>query len=398
MNQSKPFSPHEFFAATDNFQAPRVFAAPQRYIQGDGVLAKIGSYVSMINVRKAGILITPRGEKRHGEVLLKSLNDAGIEAISTSFGGECSYLEIDSRTAQLRDENIDCLIAVGGGKCVDTGKSVASRLGVPVIIAPTLASNDAPCSALSVIYSPEGASIGGEFFPASPALVVVDTGIIASASERFLVAGMGDAMATWYEAAVCLNNPTGLSVIGARPTLASAAIGQVCAETLFQEGISAAKAVSEKTVTPALEAVVEANTLLSGLGFESGGLAAAHGYAQSFTLLPRTHAHYLHGEMVAIGTLAQLILEERAGEARKVAEFFARVGLPVHLGQLGIDPDDRDAISTVVGATLAFPFINNMPVRIDEDSLTTALHDTHKLGTEVSKQVGSIAFERLHAV
>jgi glycerol dehydrogenase len=161
------------------------------------------------------------------------------------------------------------------------------------------------------LYSPEGVSTGAEFYPASPALVVVDTGIVAAASERFLVSGMGDAMATWYEAAACLRNENAMTTVGARPTVASYAIGEVCAKTLFERGVAAATAVAEHTVDDALEAVVEANTLLSGLGFESGGLAAAHGFAQSFTALAATNAEYLHGEMVAIGTLAQLIMESR---------------------------------------------------------------------------------------
>jgi glycerol dehydrogenase len=117
---------------------------------------------------------------------------------------------------------------------VDAGKAVAFRLDTPVVIAPTLASNDAPCSALSVLYSPEGVWNGVEFYPCSPALVVVDTGIVAAASERFLVSGMGDAMATWYEASLCLRNENAITTLGARPTIASVAIGESCASTLFK--------------------------------------------------------------------------------------------------------------------------------------------------------------------
>ncbi len=152
---------------------------------------------------------------------------------------------------------------------------------------------------------------------------------------------MGDAMATWYEARVCLLNQAAVTTVGARPTLASCAIGEVCAQTLFKEGCAAAAAVAANTVNDSLETVVEANTLLSGLGFESGGLAAAHGVAQSYTAIPKVHANYLHGEMVAMGTLAQLMMESRPDEAARVAEFFATVGLPIHLGQLSLDAGDE---------------------------------------------------------
>ena len=254
------------------------------------------------------------------------------------------------------------MIAAGGGKCIDAGKGIAFRLGTPVVIVPTLASNDAPCSALSVLYSPEGVSTGVEFYPQSPAFVVVDTGLIAAAPERYLVAGMGDAMATWYEARVCLLNPAAVTAVGARPTLASCAIGEVCAQTLFKEGAAAGAAVAANTVNESLEAVVEANTLLSGLGFESGGLAAAHGVAQSYTgdsegerqLPARRDGGHGHARPADDGVAPRRGGAESPSSSRPV-------GLPIHLGQLSLDADDKSALDVVAEGTLAFPFIGNMP-------------------------------------
>jgi glycerol dehydrogenase len=225
--------------------------------------------------------------------------------------------------------------------------------------------------------------------------VVVDTDIIAAAPERYLVAGMGDAMATWYEARVCLLNPMGVTTVGARPTLAACAIGEVCAHTLFKEGCAAAAAVAGRTVNDSLEAVVEANTLLSGLGFESGGLAVAHGVAQAYTAIPKVQANYLHGEMVAMGTLAQLVMESRPDEAARVAEFFAAVGLPVHLGQLSLDGNDTSALDVVSDGASTFPFNGNMPMRVTAESVRSAILDAHRLGLTVVEKVGDAAYRRL---
>ena len=391
------YLPYEIFAPTGAHGAPRVFIAPQRYIQGKDVLAQMGRYLALVRVRRAAILISPGGEKRHGGPLTDSLRSAKIDSIVCRFNGECSREEVEKHARALKSQRVDCVLAVGGGKCVDAGKAVAFRLNVPVVIAPTLASNDAPCSALSVLYSPAGVSEGVEFYPCSPALVVVDTGIVAAASERYLVAGMGDAMATWYEASVCLHNDAAITTVGARPTLAAIAIGEVCANTLFKHGAAAAEAVASSTVNDALEAVVEANTLLSGLGFESGGLAAAHGFAQSFTAIPEANANHLHGEMVALGTLAQLVMEQRLDEARRVGRFFAEVGLPVHVGQLSIDAHDGVALKTIVDHALAFPFIGNMPMQIDADVVSHGLLGAHEIGLALTEQVGDASYRRLHA-
>jgi glycerol dehydrogenase len=349
-----------------------------------------------MRAKRVALLMSERGHRKEGVQLLEGLRSAGIEATVRAFRGECSVEEITAHVEALSKEKIDCVIAAGGGKCVDAGKGVAFRLGTPIVVVPTLASNDAPCSAVSVLYSPEGISTGVEFYRDSPALVVVDTDIIAAAPERFLVAGMGDAMATWYEARVCLLNQAGVTTVGARPTLASCAIGEVCARTLYEEGRAAAAAVAANTVNDSLEAVVEANTLLSGLGFESGGLAAAHGVAQSFTAIPNVNANYLHGEMVAMGTLTQLMMESRPDEAARVAEFFANVGLPIHLGQLSLDAGDKSALAVVIEGTLAFPFIGNMPMPVTAELARSAILDAHSLGLSVTEKRGDAAYRRLH--
>lgn len=392
-----PYFPSLVFAPNGPVGAPRVFIAPQRYVQGPGVLDHLGRYLSLVGPRRAAVLVSAGGARRHGDALRASLAAADVTPTMCTFGGECSMEEVERHVGALASQAVDCVVAVGGGKCVDTGKAVAFRLGVPIVIVPTLASNDAPCSAVSVLYTPEGVTCGVELYPNSPALVVVDTAIVAAADARFLVSGMGDAMATWYEAAVCLRNPAAMTTLGARPTIASAAIGESCATTLFAQGAAAAAAVAAGSVTPDLEAVVEANTLLSGLGFESGGLAAAHAFAQSFTALPATNAAYLHGEMVAMGTVAQLMVESRPDEARRVARFFVEVGLPVHLGHLGIDPGDASAVDTIVGGALGFPFIGNMPMAIDAGVLRRGLLGAHELGMAVCGERGDEAYRRLHA-
>jgi glycerol dehydrogenase len=397
MDIATAYLPWGIFAPPDrgNLPTPRVFISPQRYIQGQGVLRGVGRYLSLVRAKRVALLMSARGLRNEGVQLLDGLRSAGLESVASAFRGECSIEEITAHVEALSKKSIDCVIAAGGGKCIDAGKGVAYRLGVPVVIVPTLASNDAPCSALSVIYSPEGVSTGAEFYPDSPALVVVDTDVIAAAPERYLVSGMGDAMATWYEARVCLLNPAAVTTVGARPTLATSAIGEVCAQTLFQEGRAAAAAVAASTVNDALEAVVEANTLLSGLGFESGGVAAAHAMAQSYTAVPQVHANYLHGEMVAMGTLAQLMMESRPEEAAKVAEFFAAVGLPIHLGQLSLDAGDKAALEVVVEGTLAFPFIGNMPMPVNAELVRSAILDAHRLGRTVTEKTGDAAYKRL---
>jgi glycerol dehydrogenase len=237
MSAHQPFTPDAVFGAgaTQGSTPPQVLAAPSRYIQGDGVLTQLGRYLALVPSRRTAVLISAGGQQRDGARVARGLESAGVASVVVTFGGECSIPEIERAVGTVRASGLaaDSLIAVGGGKCLDAGKCIAYRLNVPMISCPSLASNDAPCSAMSVIYTPAGASEALEFFPHNPALVVVDTRIVADAPARYLVAGMGDAMATWYEARTCTENPAARNMLAARPTLAAAALGELCENSLF---------------------------------------------------------------------------------------------------------------------------------------------------------------------
>jgi glycerol dehydrogenase len=397
------FLPHKVYVSDNTREGgvPRVLIAPQKYIQGQGVLDHLGRYLSIIPCERVAVLVFREGMELVGGRIIQSLQEARIQPNLLAFDGECSYEEVDRVYAALTSEAapVDCLIAAGGGKCLDTGKCVAHRLSVPLIVCPTIASTDAPCSAMAVMYTKDGVLKGVEFFPRSPAIVVVDTAVIAAAPVRHLLAGMADALATWYEARTCFRNPRARSMVGARTTMAALGIADLCARIIYEYGPGAVAAARKGEVNEALERVVEANTLLSGVGFESGGLAAAHAVAQGFTVVPRVHETYLHGEMVAIGLLVHLILEDDLDEARKVARFLARLGLPVHLGQLSLDlhGDEKSLQEAMKAAVTTSPFVHNEPFEVTPEKLLAALSQADEVGKECLATMGDAAWHEARA-
>ncbi len=343
---------------------------PGRYVQGANALDQLGTEAHRLG-DQALVLIDPHVDDAMHDAIAADM--AEREPLILRFEGECSQNEIDRVTEAARDVDADVIVGVGGGKTMDTAKAVAHALGRPVLIAPTIASTDAPCSALSVIYTPDGAFERYLVLPKNPDVVLVDTAVCAKAPVRFLVAGMGDALATWFEAESC--RIKGAANMTGRPgTMSAFALGRLCYDTLMEYGRLARTAAELDVVTPALEHVVEANTLLSGLGFESGGLAACHAIHNGLTRLEATHS-YWHGEKVAIGVLAGLFLSDQpSARVDEVYEFCLDVGLPVTLAQIGLsDVSDEDLMQAAQGACAPGETIHNEPLDATPETVFWAL-------------------------
>lgn len=310
-----------------------------------------------------------------GQKLIAQFNTNVSTAI---FGGECCDPEINRLSQAAKDH--DVIIGVGGGKTLDTAKIVAHRIAANCIIVPTLASTDAPCSSLAVVYTPEGAFLRYEYFPKNPDVILVDSTIIAQAPVRFLVAGMGDALSTWFEAQSCAQkNAPNRS--GYPATLSGMALAKLCYETVMTYGVLAKFACEQKVVTPALEHLIEANIFLSGAGFENGGLAAAHAIHDGLTVLEPTHAYY-HGEKVAFSTLASLFLTGKDGVTIKTMyAFYRQVGLPTTLADLGLGNVSReDLLRAAQAACIPEETIHNEPIPVDPDIVLAALLTADEAG------------------
>jgi glycerol dehydrogenase len=220
------------------------------------------------------------------------------------------------------------------------------------VIVPTVASTDAPTSALSVIYKESGEHSHEAFQPQNPNMVIVDSAVIAKAPVRLLVSGMGDALSTYFEASAndASNSDNVVSLemnLSMGPSLAAKELARLCHEVLIRDGRKAKISAEMGIVTPALENVIEANTLLSGIGFESNGTAAAHAIGDGITAVPGEGVYY-HGERVAFGVLCELILTN-ASDAMldEIYRFCVDVGLPVTLRQLGITEITEDVLNII---------------------------------------------------
>lgn len=368
-------------------QQVRTMISPARYVQGKGAIHRLGEFLKPLG--STPLIVADDlvwGFAAHD--VEASLTAAGLTTTRVPFGGVPSAREVDRLTDLIKEHNADVIVAVGGGSTIDAVKASGFAAGIKWVTAPTVASTDAPTSALSVIYTDDGVFEEYRFFPKNPDLVLVDTQLVANAPVAFLAAGVGDALATWLEARATLHAHAA-TMAGGLPTLAGAALARLSWDVLWEYALPAMDAVRDNVVTPALEKVVEANTLLSGLGFESGGLAAAHAIHNGLTAAGQTHG-LAHGQKVNIGSLTQLVLEGApSSDIRDFVEFTTRVGLPNTLTEVGLSLDDDEDLQRVAeAATVTGETIHNMPFPVSPGDLTSALKSIERLSSTIRANAG----------
>lgn len=322
------------------------------------------------------------GHQQHGECVV--------------FGGQCCDSEIDKHVNAARD--FDYIVGIGGGKTLDTAKATAHFLAKPMLILPTLASTDAPCTAISVIYNDDDTFNRYLFLAKNPDVVLADTRILAEQPPRFFAAGVGDGLATYFEARACFAAQRDNLILGndgkmLKPTLMGMAIAQTCYQTIRKYAAQAAYAVENKVITPALENAIEATIYMSAVGAESGGCAAAHAIHNGMTLVHDLHGAQ-HGEKVVFGLFTQLVMEGASvEEIEEVVDIAIAVGLPLTLADLGVKTFKEEEWRQVAQAACdTNDTIHNMPFTVTPQGVYDAIVATDAMLRSYKKiKLGPVA-------
>ncbi|MGV2072769.1 MULTISPECIES: glycerol dehydrogenase [Rhizobium/Agrobacterium group] len=364
----------------------RGYGGPLRYVQGPGVIDEIGLYIAPLS-NSALIVIDGFFWDTLRPEVEKNLDAHGVKSHFMKFCGESTDKEVERAVGLGKTAGAGVVIGIGGGKALDTAKISALHIGARTVTVPTIASTDSPTSALGVIYSEDGVYDRVVRCGRNPDVVLVDSALIIKAPVRFLVAGMGDALSTWYEARSNFESHSNNYIgDGYGTTAAGAAIARRCHEVLMRDGRAAYAAAIDGKLTPAVENIIEANTLLSGLGFENCGVSGAHGIHDALTVLEPTH-HFFHGEKVAFGIIGLLVLENRPlDEINEAIDFCQDLKLPTMLGDLGLETVTAEDLLKVGEIAMApASVIHSIPVKLTPRLIADCIWTASKLA-ETRKQ------------
>lgn len=314
-----------------------VRTGPQEYECKEGVLNTLTEKLTARKIQRA-VLIHGTVSWQIAAPYLAPLLESDIEVKLIPFAGECTYEEVERLSGIAEQFHADAIIGVGGGKIMDAVKYAAAKTaGTEAILVPTLASNCAPWTPLSVMYSLDGVCKGFDMHTKQVGLLVVEPELLLDSPVNYFAAGIADTLAKWYESDVILSQPehqTNPFLLMAR----SAALN--CKVNISQYGRQAVKDIASQSLTPAFvqicETIIAISGLVGGFGDSYARTTIAHAVHDKITVFPETHA-FLHGEKVAYGILVQLAVEEKWAEIDELIPFYDELNLPKSLMDLGLN-------------------------------------------------------------
>ena len=309
--------------------------------------------------------------------LFKELHSLGLKPTQAELKNDCCEQDLKNISKISLRNNCDSIIAAGGGKVLDAGKLVADRLNIPSITIPLSAATCAGWTALSNIYSPNGAFIKDQSLKSCPKILIFDHSLVRNAPPRTLASGIADGIAKWYEASLvssCSNDGFIQQAVQ---------MARVLRDQLFIDGVEAFQDSSSDSWIRVSEACALTAGLIGGIGGVNCRTAAAHPIHNGFTQLKFSKAA-LHGEIVGFGLIIQLQLEELyssnklAKQAKKqLINFLNELNLPISIDTLGLTDTSATNIKKACNFTCNYQSeFNSLPFYISEDMLYDSIKNT----------------------
>jgi glycerol dehydrogenase-like iron-containing ADH family enzyme len=369
----------------DRAMLPILAIAPARVLRGHGIIANLDQYLNQ--ARLTSDLNSPcfwiTGEQSR-QILSKDTTPNKLPTkLPTKLHwhwsdpiAECSEANLESLQQQAKSHSAQVIIGAGGGKVLDAAKLVAEKIGLPIVTIPTSAATCAAWTALSNVYSDAGAFAYDLTLRSCPEMILVDYRLIASAPKRTLIAGIGDAIAKWYEASVSSGASDRTMVIGAVQQ------ARVLRDILFQKSVLALEEIGGSAWQEVVDATVCMAGVIGGMGGAECRTVAAHAIHNGLTHLTESHS-ILHGEKVAYGILVQLRLEEFQGNQlaatarNQLLKFYAEIGLPKSLSDLGLsDLSLKQLLRVAAIACAPNSDIHRLPFAVSEEQVLAAMVST----------------------
>ncbi len=344
-----------------------------QFTAGAGSLDRFGSEMGKYGTR----VVLLYGEKAWAaakDYILPALEQSGVEIVAQAvYGTDATFENVDRIQEQLKDCEFNMIMAIGGGKCIDTVKVAADRLNKPVFTVPSIASNCAAVTKISIMYYPDGSFREITALRSVPVHCFIDPRIAVKAPLKYLWAGIGDAMAKHVESEWSAKAGESLD-FGSEFGIAA---GSMCFYPMVRDGAQALADAKEQKVTPVLARTITNIVVSPGVTSVSvhpdynGGIA--HALFYGLTVREVIEKNHLHGEVVSYGTLVNLMVDKNWEKLKMAYDLNISIGLPVCLADLELERNDP--LTDVLAVTMENQELRHTPYPVTKEMIYQAIQD-----------------------
>ena len=354
--------------------------SPEKIFRGKGAWLKSIPEIKKISKRPL-ILGRSLSTSNHRNRIFKDLEDHGFDIHTSNLHFDCCYEDLTRIKNIILKNKCDSIVASGGGKVLDAGKFLGDSLSIPVVTVPLSASTCAGWTALTNIYSVNGQFIKDIELKSCPRILVFDHSFIKTAPKRTLASGIADALAKWYESSLTS------STVGDGLVQQAIQISRVLRDQLLINGESAYKNQTDQNISwcNVIEGCALTAGLIGGIGGEKCRTAAAHAIHNAITQIVLTKKP-LHGEIVGVGILLQLRLEEMkknnklANQSiKQLLVLMKKLNLPTTIAELGINVFEENNLQKIADFTCRDKSeIHYLPFKITQQDIIETIANFEK--------------------
>ena len=333
-----------------------------RYIQEEVATLLLGDEVLRLGCKKPFILAGKTAWSLAEKKIKASLKEKDIPLNYYIYEGFCNPDHCDRILASEAFRGCDCLVGVGGGNLMDATKLCAAKANLPVINIPTSSATCAAYTPLSVMYNDKFQTIGSQHHLKEVNCILVDMDILCRQPVRLLVSGVYDSLAKLIETTQRLDGKTEEEIdIGLR---SSFVLSDFIYKRLLADLPAACESVrrgeNTKAIYDTVYLTICVTGIISALARGSNQCSIAHKiYESTRVIFPSESKTWLHGELVAIGLLAQLYYNGEEETAKVFRSQMRSVGMPVTLAEIGI-PDTDKTMETYYNEVASTPMMDGV--------------------------------------
>lgn len=339
---------------------------PKRVLVGNGVLLEISGFINNLGYNIVHIVTGPNVITKVKKPIDNVLKDNGVKCYWSEI--DAANMETVQRIISFKNDKVEIMIGLGGGKAVDVAKLVAFNTNLPYISIPTSASHDGISSPFASI---KGTNRPYSIVANSPLGIIADLDVIGSAPYRLLASGCGDLIGK-----ITAVNDWEIEHFdkGAYFGKYAGSLARLSSNIIIDEAKNIGLRKKD-SVRDVVEALISAGVAAGIAGSSRPCSGSEHLFAHALDFLGENNG--LHGEKVGLGTI--LMAKLQGIDWEKIVKALENIHAPTSGKDIGLK--DKKVVQAIMLAK---------KIRPDRHTILERIHLDEQLAVKLARSTNVI--------